>query len=119
MQNIKHTNGYILMVNGLKENNMNWEHNLQKLQELQNHLLSMLSPGRWQCKIPGEIGGDGLLKSEFEIGRTPSEAVNKAYNLVVNLPQAKYLVTTGFAKPRKCYKLYNNHWVQISELRVA
>jgi len=95
---------------------MNWEQKLDKLQELKPHLLNMLAPGRWQCSVPGEISDNGLLVSEFGTGTSPSEAVNKAYNMVELLPKNQHIITTGLTLPRKCYRLYNGDWVQVADI---
>jgi len=54
-----------------------------------------------------------MLRGDFGRGSTAPEAVSEAYDLVVNLHNNKYIVTTGWSKPRKCYRLYNDNWVQV------
>jgi len=92
---------------------MNWEQKLAKLQELKSDLLRMVEPGHWVCNIPGEIGGDGVLRSDFGQGSKPSDAVNAAYNIVQNIPNKKYITTTGWQKPRQYFRLYGDEWVRV------
>jgi hypothetical protein len=77
---------------------MNWQMKLHAMQSLENPLqglLNMRKPGDWFCCVPGEIGGDGLLRSEHGSGHDPESAINDAWGIVQSLPTDRYLRVKG------------------------
>lgn len=53
------------------------------------------SEGTWRCGIPGEIGGDGLLRSISESANSPEKAVEKAWDVIEQMPLSSHLYVKG------------------------
>lgn len=72
---------------------MTYEQMLVAMRAAGNRTLSphMIEPGKWICRLPGCIGGDGMLTSTFGSGKNPEEAVTDAWDQCVNLPEDRYL----------------------------
>ena len=51
--------------------------------------------GTWYCSVPGEIGGNGLLRSDFANGETHIIAIEIAWSIVENLPLSRHLRVGG------------------------
>lgn len=92
---------------------MNWEEKLTAMQSLAGGrgLLQMVSPGRWACSPPGEIGGDGLLRSEAQLGSTPEEAVNAQWAAIMALPSDRYIQVSLGGRTRR-YRWGGFMWVE-------
>lgn len=71
---------------------MTWEQKLAALQTLTEHKLIMREPGDWYVCATIEIGGDGMLKSEYGNGETPEEAVLDHWERLTKLQNFEYLV---------------------------
>lgn len=74
---------------------MKWEEKLHIMQTLEPNLLKMRSPGNWYCSVPGEIGGNGILQSDFFNAKTPTLAVLGAWIIVESLPENRHLRISG------------------------
>jgi|GEM_PF-6208047 len=98
---------------------MMWEQKLHAMQSLAGSftpsLLKMLSPGNWLCSIPGEIGGDGMLRSPCCAGTTPEAAVGEAWReAVTELPEAHHLAVSAGGHRRR-YRWAGFMWVEIPQ----
>ena len=90
-----------------------WEQKLAAMQSLDDNARpSMIEPGKWLCRHPGEIGGDGRLRSDAGRGATPELAVRAAWSLVIHLPSDRYLVVRR-AGVRSNYRWSGFMWVQV------
>jgi hypothetical protein len=78
-----------------------WEEKLEAMCSVKKVLPKMRKPEDWYCPIPGELINESrtFLTSSFGDGRTPEEAVNKAWEICTNNEikvGSKYLLWNGF-----------------------
>lgn len=96
---------------------MSWEEKLQALKELDPETcLCMRSPGNWYVSVKvREIGGDGLLRSSSGEGKTPEEAVNEDWRLMVEeLPEGMYIVLNAYKVNRSQFRWGGSEWQSAS-----
>jgi hypothetical protein len=75
---------------------MTWMQKLLAMRSLGSDIGPHLrNDGSWYCSIPGEIGGDGLLKSDHANGKTHIEAIESAWDIIEKLPATRHLRIGG------------------------
>lgn len=93
---------------------MTWEQKLAAMLVLSGGTmpLVMVQPGNWMCCHPGEIGGDGLLRSVPQRAASPEAAVNATWDAILALPSDRYLEVNRDGARRR-YRWGGFMWLEV------
>jgi hypothetical protein len=98
----------------MEKTGMTWEQKFEAIQTLSpSAKLAMRKPGDWFMHTGIERGGDGMLASVYDNGKTPEEAVENTFAALINIPSDRYLVVQD-SRGRRHYRWSGFMWKELA-----